>query len=338
MMFQRWLQKIWYPDKISFWSWLYMPFDILLGALIYLRRFIYQIGLIPSWQSPVPVVVVGNVTVGGTGKTPLVIWLAQQLKSKGYTPGIISRGYGGSALGVTAVDINADPKVVGDEPLLIARRSSCPVWVGKKRPAVIRALLAANPKCDVIISDDGLQHYAMKRDFEIVVVDGERYYGNCAMIPFGPMREPILRALEADALVINGEDADFWAGEYLMRLKGKDFYLLSDITKTAEAKDFEGLDVHAIAGIGNPARFFKHLRELNLSFSEHAFPDHYSYVTDDLKIAGADIIIMTEKDAVKCFEFAPNNVWVLPVDVEVISGLEDKIIEKIEGCDGRKIT
>lgn len=337
-MLQRWLEKLWYPDKISFWSILYMPFDILLGVLVYLRRFFYSVGIFSSWQSPAPVIVVGNITVGGTGKTPLVIWLAQQLKSKGYTPGIISRGYGGSVQEITAVDICADPKEVGDEPLLIARRTFCPVWVGKNRPAVIRALLRSNPQCDVIISDDGLQHYAMKRTFEIVVVDGERNYGNCAMIPFGPMREPIWRANEVDAIVINGGEADYWAGEYLMRLNGSTFHLLNDASKTAKANDFQGLNVHAVAGIGNPTRFFNHLRRLGLVFTEQAFPDHYPYSAGDLNIAGVDVIIMTEKDAVKCLGFALDNAWVLPVEVEVISGLEDKIIEKIKGYDGRKIT
>lgn len=338
MMLQRWLEKLWYPDKISYWSVLYVPFDMLLGVLAYLRKFSYQVGVISSWRSPVPVVVVGNITIGGTGKTPLVIWLAQQLKSKGFTPGIISRGYGGSASTIVAVDIKSDPSIVGDEPLLIARRTSCPVWVGKKRPAVIRALLHANPKCDVIISDDGLQHYAMQRDFEIIVVDGERFYGNYAMLPFGPMREPVWRLQEVDALVINGEEADFWAGEYLMRFNGNTFYCLSDASKTAVAKDFEGLKVHAFAGIGNPSRFFNQLRQLGLIFTEHAFPDHHPYCASDLENVDAEVIIMTEKDAVKCLDFGLNNVWVLPVEVEVISGLEDKIIEKIEGCDGCQIT
>lgn len=334
---QTWLERHWYSDKVGFWQVFFVLPDLILALLVTLRRFLYRIGFIPSWRSPVPVIVVGNVTVGGTGKTPLVIWLAEQLKVKGYSPGIISRGYGGSAQEIAAVHTNADPSVVGDEPLLIAMRTSCPVWVGKKRSAVARALLKANPQCDVIISDDGLQHYAMKRDFEIIVVDGVRYYGNGAMLPFGPMREPFLRVYEADAIVVNGGDADFENGEHLMRLNAGDFYSLNDMSKTVPTKNFEGKQAHALAGIGNPARFFNHLRQLGVDVIEHPFPDHHPYSPVDLQIKGAEVILMTEKDAVKCLKFPQKNVWVLPVQAEVIAGLENEVVERIESFYGRKI-
>jgi tetraacyldisaccharide 4'-kinase len=280
---------------------------------------------------------VGNITVGGTGKTPLVIWLAQQLMAKGYSPGIVSRGYGGSAKDISSVSVNSEPHVVGDEPLLIAMRTFCPVWIGKKRSAVIRALLSANPKCDVIISDDGLQHYRMQRDFEIIVVDGERYFGNRAMLPFGPMREPTQRIHDADAVVINGVEADFESGHYLMRLQGHEFYSLHAAENKVLAKAFEGKRIHAVAGIGNPARFFSHLHHLGLTFAEHAFPDHHQFQPKDLQLTEADVILMTEKDAVKCLHFPQDNIWVLPVQAEVIGGLEDKVIEKIESFYGHKV-
>lgn len=334
---QNWLERHWYSDKVGFWPVFFVLPDLILSLLVTLRRFLYKVGVIPSWRCPVPVIIVGNVTVGGTGKTPLVIWLAEQLKAKGYSPGIISRGYGGSAEEVTEVFKDANPSFVGDEPLLMSMRTSCPVWIGKKRPAVVRALLKANPQCDVIISDDGLQHYALKRDFEIVVVDGVRHYGNGAMLPFGPMREPLWRVLDADAVVVNGGDADFWSGEHLMRLHGGDFYSLSDAGKTSSAKDFEGKKIHAFAGIGHPARFFNHLRQLELEVVEHPFPDHHAYSPVDLQIEGAEVILMTEKDAVKCLKFPQKNIWVLPVQAEVIMGLENEVVERIESFYGRKI-
>jgi tetraacyldisaccharide 4'-kinase len=334
---QSWLERHWYSDKVGFWQVFFVFPDLLLAVLVGLRRFLYRIGLIPSWRSPIPVVVVGNVTLGGTGKTPLVIWLAEQLKAKGYSPGIISRGYGGSAQQVTEVVKGADASLVGDEPLLMAMRTSCPVWIGRRRPEVVRALLKANPQCDVIISDDGLQHYALQRDFEIVVIDGVRRYGNGAMLPFGPMREPTWRVSEVDAVVVNGGDADCFGSEHLMRLNGGAFYLLSDAAKTATAKDFKGKQVHAFAGIGHPARFFNQLRQMGLDVVEHPFPDHHPYRPGDLQIKGASVILMTEKDAVKCLKFHQKNIWVLPVQAEILMGLEDKVVERIEGFYGRKV-
>lgn len=279
----------------------------------------------------------GNVTIGGTGKTPVVIWLAKQLLAHGYSPGIVSRGYGGSAQEITSVLISSDPSEVGDEPLLIETRTACPVWIGKKRSAVVRALLRAHPHCDVIISDDGLQHYAMQRDFEIVVVDGMRYFGNGAMLPFGPMREPAWRLRDIDAVVLNGAETDFASGEYLMRLQGQEFYSLHAVEKKASANFFAGKRIHAVAGIGNPSRFFSHLRKLGLTFVEHAFSDHHQFQSKDLQIPEADVVLMTEKDAVKCLQFPQDNIWVLPVQAEVSGGLEGKVIEKIERFYGRKV-
>lgn len=333
---QRWLERQWYSDQLGVWYFLLMPLDLLMRLLVLLRQFFYKAGILSSWRSPIPVIVVGNITVGGTGKTPLVIWLVEMLKAKGYKPGIVSRGYGGSARGVASVSVDADPMLVGDEPLLMAKQSACPVWIGKDRPAAAKALIEAHPECDVIISDDGLQHYALQRDMEIVVVDGVRLYGNKAMLPIGPMREPLRRLMHVDAVVVNGGKRDGAAGEYSMRLCGEHFYALHSPEKQVKADHFKNKRVHAVAGIGNPARFFNQLRELGLNVIEHAFSDHHQFQPADLQIQGAEAILMTEKDAVKCLQFSQDNIWVLPVQVKEVSGLEDKVIQKIESFYGRK--
>lgn len=331
---QRWLERQWYKNPSRLVVWLNYPLGYFFVALLSFRRFLYRIGILGSWRGPVPVIVVGNITVGGTGKTPLVIWLVKQLRASGYAPGIISRGYKGAARGPKEVLDKDIASLVGDEPLLMARSTSCPVWIGKDRPAAARGLIKAHPECDVIISDDGLQHYALQRDFEIVVVDGARMYGNQFMLPFGPLREPLGRLNSVDAVVVNGSKL-LKAGEFQMRLSGDMFYSLTSPEKTVQADYFYNKKVHAVAGIGNPSRFFSYLRRLGLDVLEHRFPDHYQFQASDLQMPGADIILMTEKDAVKCLHFARDNVWVLPVEAEVSGGLEDKVIEKIESFYGR---
>jgi len=332
---QAWLERQWYRD--GWWARVLFPVDLLLTLIVWLRRTAYRHGILSSWRAPVPVVVVGNITVGGTGKTPLVLWLVEYLKLQGRHPGIISRGYGGHAQGVLAVTAASNVDEVGDEPLLMARREICPVWIGRDRPAAGRALLAAHPECDILVSDDGLQHYALQRDFEIVVVDGQRLYGNASLLPVGPLREPLSRLDEVDAVVINGGDADPWSDEHDMVLRGEVFHRLNNHAETVSATDFSGKRLHAMAGIGNPARFFGQLRSLGLDVVEYAFPDHHRFEAVDLQIESADAILMTEKDAVKCFAFAPENAWYLPVKADVIGDLGAKVMEKIVKVkDGRK--
>ncbi len=323
----RWLERQWYRDGLC--VRLLMPLSGLLGLLVSSRRFLYRCGWLASWRAPVPVIVVGNISVGGTGKTPLVLWLVDFLKSCGYHPGIVSRGYGGRVASVAEVIPHGDPAFFGDEPSLMARRAACPVFVGRDRPAAARALLDTYPECDVLVCDDGLQHYALQRDVEIVVVDGERLYGNGALMPAGPLREPLARLAEVDAVVVNGGAVAPRAGEFSMVLGGHRFYRLADQQSSATAADFAGKRVHAIAGIGHPSRFFNHLRAMGLEVTEHAFPDHHAFVGGDLQISGADAILMTEKDAVKCFGFAPAHAWYLPVNAEVQGVLGEKILEKI---------
>jgi len=322
-----WLQRQWY--RLTFWHLLLWPLSLVFGALVATRRFAYQIGVFSVWHAPVQVIVVGNIVVGGSGKTPLTIWLADFLKAQGYHPGIVSRGYGGHASSPQAVNPTDDAALVGDEPLLIARRSSCPIWVGRYRPSAVCGLLGAHPECNVLICDDGLQHYRLARDVEIAVMDGHRCFGNGMMLPAGPLREPLSRMKKVDAMVTNGGKAE--QGAFLMRLVGAVFRNLLDRSLTASGSDFARLNLHAIAGIGNPQRFFDTLEELGLECVTHPFPDHHPYRPADLQFEGAQAVVMTEKDAVKCAAFAQPNWWYLEVSAEVSDAFGEHILKKLKG-------
>ena len=317
----------WYWYRITPLHLLLWPVSLLFHLIASTRRQLFRLGILSSVRLPVPVIIVGNITVGGTGKTPLTLWLAGQLLADGWHPGIISRGFGGSGNKAQEVLHNSDPATVGDEPVLMAQRKLCPVWIGRDRPAAAHALLAAHPECDVIISDDGLQHYRLQRNVEIAVVDGMRRFGNGFLLPAGPLREAQSRLREVDAIVINGGTAA--QGEYLMQLEGVHFYNLLNPEITAMADDFKDLCVHAIAGIGHPERFFRHLNKLGLSPQTHAYPDHHRYCAADLAYADANALLMTEKDAVKCIAFADEKCWVLRVDAHLDSALAQLILEKI---------
>jgi tetraacyldisaccharide 4'-kinase len=318
-----WLQRQWLTTTI--WHGLLIPLSWLYLGISRLRHSAYKLHLLAVHRLPVPVIVVGNITVGGTGKTPLVIYLAQQLRKQGWQPGIISRGYGGTATNPTAVSANSDPSIVGDEPLLIAQRTCCPLWIYRNRPAAAQALLAAHPEVNVIISDDGLQHFALGRNINIAVIDGARGFGNKRLLPAGPLREPITRLNEMDAIVINQTGTYHTSiparmPNYTMHLQGYQFTQLINPQHTATAQDFVHQSVHAIAGIGNPQRFFDQLSAMGLTVIPHAFPDHYQYQPDDLNFSDANlsgIIIMTEKDAVKCRSFANERMWVWAVDAQL---------------------
>jgi tetraacyldisaccharide 4'-kinase len=283
----------------------------------------------------VPVVVVGNLTVGGSGKTPLVIHLASALRSRGRRPGIISRGYRGENRSVTEVTASSNPAEVGDEPVMIARRAACPVFVGRDRLAAAHALLAAHPECDVVLSDDGLQHYRLKRDLELAVFD-ERGVMNGWCLPAGPLREPLARLAQVDALVLNGTAVSpaptLGRPEFSMRLQGKFFYRLGAPQTTCDVAGLAGGELHAVAGIGAPQRFFDMLRAMGLDVIEHAFPDHHEYFVDDLAFAGG-AMLTTEKDAVKLAHLSLSlPVWVLPVTAQLSPDLAEFVLEKLNGC------
>ena len=326
------IEALWY--RVSFWHVFLLPLSWVFSILVALRRSLYRMGLLKSFRVPVPVVVVGNITVGGTGKTPLVLWLARFLSENGYRPGIVSRGYGGSTETPREVTNDAQASQVGDEPVLLAARGGCPVWVGRDRVVAVQALLAKYPRVNVIIADDGLQHYRLRRDVEIAVLDGERSVGNGFLLPAGPLRESVARLREVDAVVLNGggtAQPDAGRTTYPMTLEGSVLYHLADPAQTATAESFHGGKVHAIAGIGNPARFFRHLEALGVSIVPHAFPDHHAYKTADLDFHDGAPIVMTEKDAVKCRELAVDRCWVLAVDARVPAALGSAILERLHG-------
>ena len=311
---------------------LLLPLGLVYWFVAAIRRVLYGSGWLSIEPLPVPVVVIGNIIAGGAGKTPLTLWLAQRLKVAGRSPGIISRGYGRSGEAPQKVDAGMTAAQVGDEPLLLARRSGCPVFVGADRPAAGRALLAAHPECDVLLCDDGLQHYRLWRDVEIAVVD-RRLFMNGWPLPAGPLREPPGRLASVDAVVLNGEVALNLEGAPLfsMQLLGFRFYRLDDPQQTCVPPDFSGKHVHALAGIGEPQRFFDHLLELGINFTPHAFPDHHVYDRKDLAFAG-DALLMTEKDALKCAGLTDLPIWVLPVYADVKPDLARLVLEKINGC------
>jgi tetraacyldisaccharide 4'-kinase len=323
-----WLEYHWYRlTPLHFFLW---PVSLIFALLVLLRRFLYRQGWLASQRLPVPVIIVGNFVVGGAGKTPLVIWLADFLTKHGFHPGILSRGYGVSVENPTAVKKDSDATEVGDEPLLLAKRTGCPVWIHPDRVWAGQELLKANPQCNVLICDDGLQHYRLQRDMEIAVVDVSRGYGNGLMLPAGPLREPKSRAQSVDAVIWHdaepSKDQTYW-----MALKGLIFVNLADPHLQQPASAFQGKKIQAMAGIGNPQRFFKHLMQLGLQFEARVYPDHYQYQKSDIDFPNAEVILMTEKDAVKCAKYADKRYWALVVDAEVSAEFAKLIMEKIDG-------
>ncbi|WP_040729205.1 tetraacyldisaccharide 4'-kinase [Thiocapsa marina] len=309
-------------------SWLYC-------LVIQLRRLGYRKGWLASRRLPVPVVVVGNLTVGGTGKTPAVLALAGLLRARGRRPAIITRGYGsrrggrGSAA-PRRVPPDGEPADFGDEPVLLARRSGCPVVAGPDRVAA-GALALARGDVDILLADDGLQHYRLARDIEIALVDGARGLGNGRCLPAGPLREPRGRLDTVDLVLTNGDgsgiDKD---GGYRMRLVPGEAVNLRNPSISAPIADFLGRPVFAVAAIGNPERFFAMLRGLGLEVEGRAYPDHYPFAPSDLAAWPPCAVLMTEKDAVKCKSFAGEDHWFLPVEAELDKAFVEAFFRKLE--------
>lgn len=321
-------------------SLLLIPLSLLFRMAVFVRRQCYQRGLLPVVRLPVPVIVIGNLTVGGTGKTPLVLWTVSFLQRHGYRPGILLRGYGAASVSPRGVGEHDDPAVVGDEALLLARSARCPVWIGADRAAAGAGLLRARPECDIIISDDGLQHYALARDLEIALEDN-RGHGNGLMLPAGPMREPASRRV--DATVVNGgagpgdgtgrsdRSGSTAAGGrvFAMQLAADGFFDLDGAPVDISALRGKGL--HAVAGIGNPARFFASLRELGLDAVGHAFADHHAYRPQDLTFEHCDFVLMTEKDAVKCAAFNRTDLLVFRIHADPEPSFGDYLLKAVHG-------
>jgi tetraacyldisaccharide 4'-kinase len=305
-------EKLWYDDRPA--SLLLIPFSWLLCGTARARRAAYRWGLLRQQAAGAPVIIIGNLTAGGTGKTPLVIWLARYLRQRGWRPGIVSRGYGGHATHwPQQVRPDSDPVVVGDEAVLIARHAGCPMAVAPDRVLAARALVEHH-QVNVIVSDDGLQHYRLRRDIEVLVVDGLRRFGNGRCIPAGPLREPLARAAAVDLVVAQGAAQ---RGEHPMRLQGSRCVNLAMAGRSVALEEFAGKAVHAVAGVAHPQRFFDYLRRKGLRIVEHVFEDHHAFRAADLEFGDAMPVLMTEKDAVKCERFAAPHHWCLPVEAEM---------------------
>ncbi|PCJ85145.1 MAG: tetraacyldisaccharide 4'-kinase [Thiotrichaceae bacterium] len=311
------LEQYWYESSPVIW--LLLPLSALYCLLVGIRRQLYKLKIKQSFSVDVPVIVIGNIVAGGSGKTPLLISLCDYARNNGLVPGVVSRGYGGSFTGLKQVDINDKAALVGDEPLMIHQKTKVPVVVGSDRVAAINHLLEHN-QCNVIFSDDGLQHYRMKRDFEIAVIDSSRRFGNGFCLPAGPLREPESRLNDVDMVVYN-TTGSLEAEQHSYSLQ---FSMVSPL-KGGEARAlslFENKSVHAVAGIGHPQRFFKQLREMGVSVVEHAFSDHHQYQADDFAGWQSDCIIMTEKDAIKCSDLLLADAWVVNTSVQLSSALK----------------
>ena len=323
----------WYQNKK--WIWWLLPLTLLFWLVSRVRRLCYQKGWVESVKVSAPVIIVGNISVGGTGKSPLTGYLVSQLKQRGYRPGVVSRGYGGqSDRYPLIVDEESSAAMVGDEPLMLYQMTRCPVAVDPVRSRAAMKL-CKEFDCDVVICDDGLQHYAMARDIEICVIDGKRGLGNGFLLPAGPLRESSRRLTDVDFIVVNGvreslhqPSIENHGSVFEMSLKPQALVNLFDKRKLA-VDELHGLAIHAVAGIGNPERFFLALEALGAEVVPHAFPDHYQFSRDDFMFDGDLPVVMTHKDAVKCLtlysDSKPDNLWYMPVSAE----FDNQFIEEL---------
>lgn len=315
-------------------AWLLWPASLVFGAVVRVRRQLYRFRFLRSAGAGVPVVVVGNLVVGGSGKTPLALWVAEYLAKAGWSPAIVSRGYGGQVDAPRAVSLTSEAAEVGDEPIVLARRSGCPVWVGSDRVRVIEALRAKHPEVNVVVLDDGLQHYRLRRDIEIAVV-GARGFGNGLLLPAGPMREPASRLRSVSAVIAHGCDRaalDPLAGGvrvFGMRLEGETLHRMTDARERQPAQSLAGKSVHAVAGIGDPNRFFIQLARFGAKVQPHPFPDHHPLRAEDLTFGDGLPVVMTEKDAVKLRHAAQAHWWVLPVHAAPDPGFGDWLLQRL---------
>lgn len=322
---QNWLETVWYQDQPPP-LWLKIV-SLAFKQVAYFRRLLYQKGLLKQVKLPVPVIIVGNLTVGGTGKSPLVVYLAHTLSQAGYRPGIISRGYGGQSARVPQRAYPGScPEQVGDEAVMLAAAVGCPVAVCSKRSKAAELLLAETD-CNLLIADDGLQHYALQRDLELVVIDGERRFGNGYCLPAGPLREDVSRLQTVDMLIVNG--APINAPEFAMQVQAA-YAVNLQTNEKKPLQAFRSEPVYAVAGIGNPQRFFKLLAQFGIQCISKAFPDHYHYQAGDLQFDEGLPIMMTEKDAVKCQRFVTEKHWCVPIAVELSPGFNACLLQLLQ--------
>lgn len=325
MKLNQYVQVIWYSDGLP--SRLLQPLAKLYEQVVRYRRHSFLNH--PPDKVDVPIIVVGNISVGGTGKTPMVIWLCEWLRQQGWKPGVVSRGYGSEASHKRPrlVETDDDPAKVGDESLLIAKRTGVPVAVGRDRASAVQELLVKTD-CDIVISDDGLQHYRLWRDLEIAMLDGTRRLGNGRCLPAGPLREPPERLSEVDFVMVT--EGKTHPGEYAVRLRMGHIQPVNDSVQLQQSiTEFSGKRVHAVAGIGNPERFFRALEQNGLHLIRHPLPDHHRFTPSDLEFGDGYPVFMTEKDAVKCQTFAANNVWYVPIDALPEKAWIERLTERL---------
>ena len=312
-------------NNLFFMSYLLLPLSGIFYLLVQLRFWLYKVGFFKIYVSEIPVIVVGNITIGGTGKTPIVISMVKHFESQGKTVGVVSRGYKGDySHKVLEVTSTTDPQECGDEPALIAQNTNAIIVVAKKRAEAVKHL-TNNEKVDVIISDDGLQHYAMGRDIEIAVIDGVNRFGNGLLLPVGPLREPVKRLKSVDIIINNGASLD---GEMNCEIKAESFVNIAS-EESQPLNYFKDKECYAVAGIGNPTKFFKLLDELGVRSKNKAFVDHHRFVAEDFAFAEDYPIIMTSKDCVKCRHFATDQMWYLSVHAELNSDFYQQLESKL---------
>ena len=312
--------------KKSSWIYLLIPISIFFYLSSILKKYLYKKGFLTTIKIKVPVLIIGNITLGGTGKTPLALNIIENFLKEGLKPALISRGYGGRANNIKEVFEFSNVRAVGDEALLIKSKSKIPVFIGKDRANVARILLKKYPETSIIISDDGLQHHRLARDYEIIVVDSQRQFGNGLIFPAGPLRECISKLKQVDAVVYKGANSN--SNYYQMKYITKHFKNLLT-NKTAIFKGIQDKKIVAITAIGNPESFFSTLEGYGLEFKKVTYNDHYLFNKNDF-IKYADYnIVMTEKDAIKCQKFATKNFWVLPLETKVDERLFRNILKKV---------
>jgi tetraacyldisaccharide 4'-kinase len=323
------IASIWYQQKLHPIARLLLPLSFLFRGCVWLRRWLYTLGILKKHKVSIPVIVVGNITVGGTGKTPFVIELANWLQAQGYHPGIVSRGVGGKQQRKPRqVQLNDSPEQVGDEAILLVKNTNCPVVIGIDRVAAVQSLQLFTT-CDVIISDDGLQHYRLHRNIEIAVVDGVRQLGNTHLLPAGPLREPFTRLHTVDWVVVNDPHMQ---NQCAFTLEPVELVSVLNPHKTMSMQMGAQEKIHAVAGIGHPQRFFNTLKQAGFSIIPHAFPDHHLYQKNELKFSDSFNIVMTEKDAVKCTGFANEKHWYLKVTAKISESLREAILMRLKHC------
>ena len=317
----------WYNK--SLWLYLLTPFSLIYSFVASRRRRKFLSGKRNSWKPDTPIIIVGNITIGGTGKTPLVKYIANELRDLGYKPGIVSRGYGGNYSGTHEVNSTSTYKETGDEAQILSKLN-LPFYLDRNRPRAVKSLVENND-CDVVIADDGLQHYQLGRDIEIVVIDGARRLGNASCFPAGPLRESSARLKSVDFIVNNGGPTS--EGENLMTISPANFvHLNSNKSYSVNSWPMHN-QVHAVAGLGNPGRFFDTLTRLGFEVIRHSFPDHHKFNQKDLYFLDNLPIIMTEKDASKCKHFGNTKIWYLTIEAELPNEFIAEIDKKLKSIN-----